>query len=99
MHVCKSMAAEDKDCKEKEESKNDDDGDEDNGYLVTHLHIHQHPQPISLTQPCMNSMYLPHSNFYVCDTYMLRQRSVPNNLNNHEYAPSVMDTYDLERAL
>ena len=34
MHVCKSMATKDKDCKEEEESENDDDGDEDNGYLL-----------------------------------------------------------------
>ena len=31
MHVCKSMATEDKDCEEEEESENDDDSNKDNG--------------------------------------------------------------------
>ena len=34
VHVCKSMAAKDKDLKEEEESENGDNGNEDNGYLL-----------------------------------------------------------------
>ena len=40
VHICKAMAAEDKDCKEEEESKNDDDGDEDDAYLLEEVIHH-----------------------------------------------------------